>query len=607
MRAALLATLLAAALAAPARAETSHGLAMQGEPALPADFTHLPYVNPDAPKGGALTYGVQGTFDSFNPFILKSMRTSARGMWDPIYDNLTIESLMKRSRDEPFTLYGLLVEKIDVPEDRSSIEFFLRPEAAFSDGEPVKASDIVFTFNLLGEKGRPPFSSRMKLVEKMEVTGPRSVKLTFNDRATRETPLLFGLMPIYPEHATDPETFERSSLKPPLGSGPYTIGEVRAGEKVVYERNPDYWGRNIPLNRGHFNFDTVTVEYYRNDNAQFEAFKKGLYDIYRETSPAKWARDYDFPAVRRGEIELEVYEPAVPSGMLGLAFNTRRPVFADREVRRALAMLFDFEWANANLFAGAYERTTSYWQGSGLSSLDRPASARERALLSSYPDAVAPDVMKGTYRAPRSDGSGRDRRLLREALGILRERGYALEGGSLIGPDGKPVRFELLIAGDAGLSGQEIERLALGYARNAERIGIQVDIRAVDDSQYQARKTNYEYDMIVARYTSSLAPGAEQTFRWGSASRDQPGTFNFAGAADPALDALMDAMAAARTKEDFVAAVRAFDRVLISGHYVVPLYHSPKVFIAHQSRLAHPERTALYGPWFATWWSKEAK
>ena len=596
-----------ACLSGPARAEMTHGLAMQGEPALPADFEHLPYVNPDAPKGGKLTYGVQGTFDSFNPFILKSMRTSARGMWDPIYDNLTIESLMKRSRDEPFTLYGLLAEKVDVPEDRSSIEFFLRPEAAFSDGVPVKASDIVFTFELLAKKGRPPFSTRMKLVEKMEQTGPRSVKLTFTADATRETPLLFGLMPIYPEHATKAETFERSSPIPPIGSGPYTIGDVDMGRRVVYERNPNYWGRDIPLNRGHFNFDEIVVDYYRNDNAQFEALKKGLFDVYRETSPAKWARDYDFPAAKRGDLRLKVLEPEVPSGMLGLAFNTRRPIFADREVRRALGMLFDFEWANANLFAGAYERTTSYWQGSELSSLDRPADERELALLADFPNAVAPEVLAGTYRAPRSDGSGRDRRVLREALGILRSRGYTLTDGKLVGASGQPLSFELLIAGDAGLSGQEIERLALAYARSAARIGVQIDIRLVDDSQYQARKTDFDYDMIVARYTSSLSPGAEQTFRWGSASRDLPGTFNFAGAADPALDALMDAMAAARTKEDFVAAVRAFDRVLISGHYVVPLYHTPRYLLAHSDRLAMPDTTPLYGPWFATWWSKEAE
>ena len=607
MRAILLAFALGLVAPSVAASEPMHGLAMQGQPALPRDFQHLPYANPDAPKGGRLTYGVQGTFDSFNPFILKSMRTSARGMWDPIYDNLTIESLLKRSRDEPFTLYGLLAESIVVPDDRKSIQFNLRPQAKFSDGEAVKPSDVIFTFELLRRKGRPPFSTRMKLVEKMEQVGERSVKLTFNDDATRETPLLFGLMPIYPQHATKLETFDRSSLQPPIGSGPYTIGEVRPGERVVYERNPDYWGRDVPINRGLFNFDTITVDYYRNDNAQFEAFKKGLFDVYIETSPAKWRSNYDFPAVRSGDLKLEVFEPATPSGMLGFAFNTRRPVFADREVRRALAMLFDFEWANENLFGGVYERTSSYWQGSDLSSLDRPADARELEILTEFPDAVSEDVLAGRYRATVSDGSGRDRRIAREALSILRERGFSLTDGRLVDKEGKPLSFELLIAGEAGLSGQEIERLALAYARSARRIGVSVNIRAVDDSQYQARKTNYEYDMIVARYISSLAPGAEQVLRWGSVSRDLPGTFNFAGAAEPAIDKTLEALANARTREEFVSTVRLLDRLLISGHYVVPLYHTTKMYVAHRDRLAHPDQTPLYGPWFATWWSKEAR
>ena len=591
----------------PARAEPTHGLAMHGEPALPANFPHLPYVDPDAPKGGSLRYGVQGTYDSLNPFILKSMRTSARGLWDPIYDNLTIESLMKRSRDEPFTLYGLLAEKVDVSDDRRSIEFFLHPDARFSDGEPVEPSDVMFTFRLLGEKGRPPFSSRMKLVERMEQTGPRSVKLDFNDGATRETPLLFGLMPILAEHATNAATFDQSSLKPPIGSGPYTIGTVDPGRSITYERDPDYWARDLPIARGHFNFDEVRVDYYRNDAAQFEAFKKGLFDLYVETSPAKWRTAYDFPAARRGDVVLETFEPAIPSGMLGLAFNTRRPVFANPRVREALAMLFDFEWSNRNLLGGLYERTTSYWQGSELSSLDNPADERERALLEPFADAVPAAIMDGSYRAPASDGSGRDRAAARKALSVLRDEGFVLEDGTLRGPDGRPLVFELLIAGGAGMSGQEIERLVLGYQRSAARIGVRVDIRRAEDNEYQERKTNYEYDMIVARYTGSLSPGDEQIFRWGSQARDLPGTFNFAGAASPAIDAVLKAMGDARSREDFRSAVRALDRLLIAGHYVVPLYHTTKMFVAHSARLARPERTPLYGPWYATWWSKDAR
>lgn len=599
--------LAAAPLAAPAAAEPAHGIAMHGDPALPADFAHLPYANPDAPKGGTLRYGVSGTFDSLNPFVLKSMRTSARGLWDPVFDNLVYEALLKRSRDEPFTMYGLLAERVEMPEDRGWIEFHLHPDAAFSDGEPLEVSDVLFTFNLLKDKGRPPFSSRMRQVEKMEQTGERSLKITFNELASRETPLLFGLMPILAEHATDVETFERSTLKPPVASGPYTVKDVRAGERITYVRNPDYWGRDLPINRGFFNFDEIRVDYFRNGNTQFEAFKKGLFDIYPENSPAKWRTDYDFPAVREGEIVLKEFEPQLPSGMLGLVFNTRRPVFEDREVRRALAMLFDFEWVNRNLFFGAYERTSSFWQGSSLSSLDRPASESERALLAKYPDAVQPDVLDGTYRAPQTDGSGRNRGVLRQALKTLTEAGYKLQDGQLVDPNGRPLSFEMLIAGDAGISGAETERLALTYQRAAAQIGIDVTLRSVDDAQYQSRKTNFDYDMIVTRYRSSLSPGAEQEGRWGSASRDRQGSFNFAGTADPALDEAIANLIDARERDQFEDAVRAFDRLLISGHYLVPLYHSPKQRVAYRAHLAHPDKLPLYGPWYATWWSKDAK
>ena len=602
-----LAAALSLALSWPAQAEPSHGIAMHGEPALPADFEHLPYANPDALEGGRLTYGVSGTFDSTNPFVLKSMRTSARGLWDPIFDNLVYESLLKRSRDEPFTLYGLLAEKVEMADDRSWVEFHLHPDAKFSDGEAVEVSDVLFTFDLLKEKGRPPFSSRMSRVEKMERTGERSVKITFNERASREAPLLFGLMPILAEHATDAKNFESSTLEPPVASGPYTVAQVKPGERIVYEKNPDYWGRDLPINRGFFNFDEIRVDYYRSGNTQFEAFKKGLFDIYPENSPAKWRTAYDFPAVTDGKVVMEVFEPELPSGMMGLVFNTRRPVFENRNVRKALAMLFDFEWVNDNLFFGAYERTTSFWQGSSLSSLDRPADASERALLAKYPDAVDPEVLEGTYRAPKTDGSGRNRKVLREALELFKGEGYTLQGGRLVDANARPLRFEMLIAGDAGISGQETERLALAYKRSAAQIGVEVVVRPVDDSQYQARKTNFDYDMIITRFTSSLSPGAEQENRWGSESRDRSGSFNFAGAAEPVLDEAIAALLAAKERDEFENAVRAFDRALISGHYLVPLYHSTKQRVAYRSHLAHPDQLPLYGPWYATWWSRNAK
>ena len=586
-----------------AYAEPSHGIAMRGQPALPADYTHFPYANPDAPKGGKLTYGVYGTFDDLNPFDIQSIRTGARGLWDPVFGNLVFETMLKRSRDESFTEYGLLAEKVEMPDDRKWIEFHMNPNARFSDGEPVEVSDVLFTFNLLKEKGRPPYSSRMKAVEKMEQTGPRSIKLWFNDRASRETPMLFGLMPVLPEHATDVEGFGKTTVKIPIASGPYTVSEVKPGESITYQRNPDYWAKDLPSQRGFFNFDTIKVDYYRSSQALFEGFKKGLFDIYPENSPGKWRTAYDFPAANDGRIVKEEFKNKTPSGMLGFVFNTRRAQFKNRNVRKALAMLFDFEWANENLFYGAYQRTSSYWQDSYLSSFGQPASEGERKLLAPFPNVVLPEVMDGSYVAPKSDGSGVDRKILRAALGELRKEGYSIQEGKLVDGDGKALTFEMLIAGDAGISGQDIERLALSYKQSAAKLGIDIEIRLVDDAQYQARKGTFDYDMTVVRYSSSLSPGAEQIWRWGSRSKDVEGTFNFAGTAEPALDAMIDALLAARTEEEFTDAVRAYDRVLISGHYVVPLYHLGESRIARWKQVSRPEQTSLYGPKFPTWWA----
>ena len=590
-----------------ASAEPVHGIAMRGGPALPSGFTHLPYANPDAPQGGRLVHGVYGTFDDLNPFDVKSIRTGARGLWEPVFGNLVFEALMKRSRDEPFTLYGLLAKKVDLPEDRSWMEFHLNPKARFSDGKPVTVDDVLFTFDLLRDKGRPPYSSRMKQVEKIEKTGERSFKITFNDQASRETPMLFGLMPVLAKHATDPEKFGRSTLEPPIASGPYTVAEVKPGEQITYRRNPDYWGNDLPVNRGFYNFETIRVDYYRNASSLFEAFKKGLFDIYPENSPAKWRTNYDFEAVNDGRVLKEEFKSREPSGMLGFVFNTRRSKFQNRNVRKALAMLFDFEWANENLFYNAFSRTSSYWQDSGLSSLGEPANDTEKSLLKAFPEAVSADVMDGSYRAPIANGSGRDRKVMRKALDLLKQENYALKDGKLVDPHGNPIAFELLIAGGAGLSSQDLERLSLSYKRTAAKLGIDIDVRFVDDSQYQARKGSFDYDMTIVRYSSSLSPGAEQLYRWGSESRNIEGSFNFAGAADPAIDAIIEKLLSARTKEEFTAAVRAFDRLLISGHYVVPLYHLSEELIARRARIERPDYTPLYGPQFPTWWAKVSK
>ena len=597
--AALLAVMIGSLASADAT-EPKHGIASHGEPALSGDFKHLPYVNPDAPKGGKISYGVIGTFDNLNPFMLKSMRTTARGMWDPEFGQLTHESLMRRSRDEPFTLYGLLAETVEYDDDRTFIQFNLNPKARWSDGEQVTADDVLFTFRILEEKGRPPYSNRLKRVAKMEKVGDLSVRFDLTDDAGHEFPLILGLMPVLPQHATDAENFDKTTFAPPVTSGPYLIKEVKPGERIVYKRRQDYWADGLPIASGFNNFNEISIEYFLSDSSQFEAFKKGVFDVNVEDNLVSWARNYNFPAVERGEISKTVFETGTPAGMYGFVFNTRRRMFQDVELRQALAMLFDFEWVNRSLFDDAYKRTESYFDNSDLSAIGRPASNRELELLAPFADNIETSVLDGTYRATETNGSGRDRGVQRAALNILNRAGYSINHGKLFDPVGAPVAFEVMTQN----GGQE--KIALAYQRNLAALGIGLSIRTVDDAQYQQRSENYDYDMIVKRYPSSLSPGAEQIWRWGSQSRDVPGTFNYAGTADPAIDAMIDALLAARSQEDFVAAVRAFDRVLISGHYVVPLYYLPGQRIAYRSRLEHPEATPIYGYQLPTWWDRDA-
>ncbi len=591
--------LFALLFATTAQAEPKHGIAMHGEPALPADYAHFPYVNPDAPKGGSVSYGVRGSFDSLNPFVLKSMRTTARGVVDPEFGNFVFETLMQRSRDEPFTLYGLLAEKVETDEDRTWVEFTLNPKARWSDGKPVTPQDVIFTFKLFTDKGRPPYSSRMARIEKIEQVGENGVRFTLKDDADREFPLILGLSPVLPKHAIDPETFAESGLTPIIGSGPYLIDEVKPGERITYKRNPDYWGKDLPSMRGFFNFDTVRVEYFRDDTARFEAFKKGIYDINPEGDPVSWETAYDFPAVTSGDVIKATFDSGRPQSMVGMFFNTRKPVFADRKVREGLSMLLDFEWLNANLYGGRYARTGSFWQNSKeLSALGRPADESERELLAPFPDAVSPAVMDGSWRPSTTDGSGRDRKVLRAALSLLQEAGYALQDRKLV-KDGAPLAFEILT------SKLGEEKIALAYKQTAALLGIEVSIRNVDDSQYQQRRQTWDYDMTFATLSSSLSPGAEQVGRWGSASRDPEGTFNYSGTADPAIDAMIDKVVNARERDDFAAAVRALDRVLISGAYAIPLYHIPQDWVAYRKKIGVPEVTPLYGYQLPAWWAKE--
>ncbi|PLP61283.1 ABC transporter substrate-binding protein [Mesorhizobium loti] len=583
-----------------ATAEPKYGIAMQGEPELPAGFTHFPYANPDAPKGGDITYCVVGSFDNLNPFIIKSLRTTARGMIDTIYGNLVFEPLMQRNYDEPFGLYGLLADSVDMDPERKWIEFHIDPKAKWSDGQPVTPEDVLFTYDVFTEKGRPPYSDRMKRVEKLEKTGEHSVRFTFNELSDREFPLIIAMTPIIPKHAFNKDTFDKTILKPLIGSGPYTVDKVAPGQRIIFKRNPDYWGKDIPSKRGFDNYDRITIEYFLNSNAQLEAFKKGICAVNMETDPVKRERDMDFPAFKRGEAVAETFESGIPPVVTGFLFNTRLPKFANAEVRRALGMLYDFEWANKNLFNERYARLKSFWQDSELSALGHPASDKEKALLAPYPGRVPANVMDGTWQPPVTDGSGQDRKVLKAAFEILKGQGYHIENGQLLDPRGEPFTFEILT------SSQDEERLASLYQRTLGKIGITVSIRSLDGDQIQSRKQRYDFDVLIGAsgFNNSLSPGIEQRFRWGSEAAKVDGSFNLAGVAEPAVDAAINAMLNARTKEDFIAAVRVLDRLLISGNYLVPMQYNPEQWIAYWTYLEHPKVTPLFGYQLPVWWRK---
>lgn len=576
--------------ALPVRAEPVHAIAMHGEPALAPGFSGFPYVSPDAPKGGRVTLGSPGSFDNLNPMIVRG---------EPVQGirEFVIESLMARSQDEPFTLYGLIAETIDVPDDRSEVTFRLDKRARFSDGTPLTAADVLFSFEVLRDKGRPNYRTYYKKVASTEVLSDHEIRFVFADGEDRELPLILGLMPVLPRHAMTAERFEETTLAPLIGSGPYRIAAVDPGRSITYRQNPDYWARDLPVNRGRFNFEEIRFEYYREGSTQFEAFKTGAIDLRNEDDPAMWAKRYDFPAVRDGRVAREEISIGLPAGMTGLVFNTRRAVFADPRVREALIHLFNFEWVNKSFFHGLYRRSQSYFERSMLSSAGRPADARERTLLAPFADAVLPEIMEGTWRAPTSDGTPQNRTNARRAFEMLKAAGYSLESGRLVdGKTGTQLAFEIL----ASNTGQE--RLLGAFTGDLARLGIAARIRVVDSAQYQARLKDYDYDMIQFTWPSSLSPGNEQLFRWSSRVADDPGSYNYAGVRNPAADAMITAMLAARSNEDFVSAVRALDRVLLSGHYVIPLFFPPKQWIASWTRLQHPGRMPLFGFNLDTWW-----
>jgi peptide/nickel transport system substrate-binding protein len=565
---------------------------MHGAPALPAGFSHMPYVNPEAPKGGRLVQGLPGTFDSLNPMIVRGLAVQQiRGF--------VVESLMTRGYDEPFTLYGLLAKSIETDDARSYVTFRINSLARFSDGRPVLAEDVLFSWALLRDKGRPNHRLFYAKVAKAEALDDRTVRFDFGGAGDRELPLILGLMPVLPKHAIDVATFEETSMTAPLGSGAYLVTAVKPGASVTLTRNPDYWGRDLPINRGLWNFDEIRLDFYREANGQFEAFKRGLYDFRVETEPLRWHDGYDFPAARNGEVIRDVIKTGMPQPSEFMVFNTRRPVFADIRVRQALTLLFDFEWINRNYFFGLYGRAGGFFAGSELSAYARPADDRERALLQPFASRMPPDILDGSYRLPVGDGSGRDRVTLRSALALLSQAGYDLDGTVLRQRATKtPLTCEILV------TTRDQERIALAFTRDLKRAGIEASVRAVDGVQFDQRRLGFDFDMIPNRWDQSLSPGNEQSFYWGSEAADNQGTRNYMGAKDPALDALIAALLEAREHPEFVSAVRALDRTLMSGFYAIPLYNVGEQWIARWNRIERPATTALSGYLPETWWQK---
>jgi microcin C transport system substrate-binding protein len=588
------AALLCALTALPATPQAqeikpAHGLAMHGDLKYPPDFKHFDYVNPNAPKGGSLRLSEDGTFDTLNGFVLKGVAAAGT---PSMYD-----TLMTNSDDEAFTEYGLIAESIEVPEDRSWAIFNLRPQARFHDGAPITADDVVFTFDLIRSKGHPQLRFYYASIAKVEKLGDYRVKFTFNEGGNRELPLIIGQQPILPKHYWESRDFERATLEPPIGSGPYRIDSFETGRDITYRRDPNYWGRDLPVNVGRYNFDTIRYDYFRDPSVEFEAFKAGQYDFRPETTARIWAIGYDFPAVRRGLVKKEEIEHHRPSGMQGYVYNTRRPLFADPKVRNALAYAFDFEWTNQRLFFGAYTRSESYFSNSELAAVGLPKD-EELALLEKHRDEIPPEVFTEPYSAPKTDGSGMARNNLLTGLKMLQEAGWKVrpEDGIMTDTTGQPVEFEILLNNPA------FERVTGPFVRNLKRLGIEARIRTVDTAQYKNRIDNWDFDLTVWGWGQSLSPGNEQRSYWSSQSADTPGSRNLAGIKDPVIDELIELLIAAPDRTSLVNRTRALDRMLLWGHYVIPHWHVRVDRVAYWDKFEHPDVIPDAGYQIETWW-----
>ncbi|WP_370313652.1 extracellular solute-binding protein [Sagittula sp.] len=579
-------------------AEPQHGIAMYGEPALPPDFVSLPYANPDAPKGGKIVLGEVGSFDSLNPHILKGTPP-----WQLRF--LAYESLMGRSYDEPFTLYGVLAESIEVGPNRDWVEFTLRPEAKFSDGSPVTVEDVMWSYETLGTKGHGRYRGFWAKVESMEQTGERSVRFTFNEE-NRELALLAGMRPILKKAQWDGVDFENSGLDViPITSAPYQITDYEPGRFVELTRDPDYWGKDVPFKVGTDNLDTIRMEFFADATAHFEAFKAGEITSLRETNVETWNSQYDFPAVQNGDVVKSEIGHERPTGIYGFVMNSRRDLFDDWHVRDAMMHVFNFEYINDVQTGGVQPRITSYYSNSELGMQDGPAEGKVRELLEPFADELLPGALEG-YSLPVADGTVRNRANTAQALDLMAEAGYTIEDGVMTLPEGQPVTFEILIR-----QGQtDNVSIAEIFSTSLKRLGIDATVVMVDSAQFEDRTKSYDFDMAYYERGLSLSPGNEQYLYWGAAGVDTPGTGNWMGMNSPAAEAMIGEMLTADTHEDFVSAVRALDRVLTTGRYVIPImYRYDLSRIAHAKELHYPATLPVYGDWLGfqpdVWWWEE--
>ncbi len=597
----LIAAVLGLLLAGPAAAATAsssaappvHGLAMHGEVKYPSGFSHFDYVNPDAPKGGELRLQALGSFDSLNPFIVKGQPASTAGM--------PFESLLVPSADEPFSEYGLIAESVEVPPDRSWVAFNLRQQARFHDGSPITADDVLFSFDILKTKGSPFYRAYYNSVLRAEKLADRKVRFVFAEGENRELPLIIGQMPILSKKYWQNRSFDQTTLEPPLGSGPYRVDSLEQGRYVVMTRVADYWGKDLPVNKGLNNFDRIRTDYYRDSTVALEAFKAGEYDVRIENESKKWATGYDFPAISQGQAKLAQFPNERPTGMQGYAYNLRRPLFEDPRVRRALAYAFDFEWTNKNLFYGQYTRTDSYFSNSDLASSGLPG-ADELKLLDPLKADIPPEVFTAQYQPPAIKGADGLRDNLRIAAGLLKDAGWVVKDGALVnGKTGQPFVFEIL------LDNPVWERITLPFAQNLQRLGIKASVRTVDTAQYKNRVDAFDFDVIVEVWGESESPGNEQREFWGSAAADLQGSRNVLGIKNKAVDALIDKLIAAPDRQALVTRVHALDRVLLWGHYVIPHWHITYDRVAYWDKFGMPTVIPRQGFQLMAWWSDPDK